>query len=85
MGVVMGALSVAWVRRTDSTVRVGMGVPSRAITSTPASQTSHATDEPACFSAASTHRRAASASSGPVPSPVINDILYAPMLESFRW
>ena len=49
-------------------VASGSGVPERAITSTPASWTSQWISTPV----ASTHRRAASASSGPTPSPVIN-------------
>src|SRR5690606_33816363 len=67
-GVVIGALSAHLVRRTLSIVESGMGVPKRSITSTPASWTSQLI----CTPVASIHLRAASASSGPVPSPVIS-------------
>ena len=67
-GVVMGAFRAHCVRRTLSSTLSGMGVPVRAITSMPASWTSQLIFTPV----ASTQRRAASANSGPVPSPVIN-------------
>ncbi len=66
-GVVMGAFSAHLVRLTLSIVLSGSGVPVRAITSTPASCTSQLILTPV----ASMHLRAASANSGPVPSPVI--------------
>ena len=67
-GVVIGAFSAHLVRWTLSMVPSGSGVPVRAITSTPASCTSQLIFTPV----ASMHRRAASANSGPVPSPVIS-------------
>ena len=67
-GVVMGAFRAQRVRRTLSIVASGSGVPQRSITSTPASCTSQLIFTPV----ASTQRRAAAASSGPTPSPVIN-------------
>ena len=67
-GVVIGALSAQRVRRTLSITASGSGVPVRSITSTPASCTSQLIFTPV----ASTQWRAAAASSGPVPSPVIN-------------
>ena len=67
-GVVMGAFRRKRVRRKLASVGSGNGVPQRAMTSTPASCTSQWMSTPV----ASTQRRAASASSGPTPSPVIN-------------
>ena len=66
-GVVIGAFRAHLVRRTLASTLSGSGVPVRAITSTPASCTSQLIFTPV----ASMHIRAASASSGPVPSPVI--------------
>jgi len=67
-GVVMGAFSAMPLRRMDSTVASGRGVPSRSMTSRPASATSHLMPAPV----ASMHRRVASAISGPIPSPLIS-------------
>ena len=67
-GVVIGAFKAQRVRRTLSSIASGSGVPHFAITSTPASCTSQLIFTPV----ASTHLRAASANSGPTPSPVIN-------------
>ena len=67
-GVVIGAFNAQRVRRTLSITASGSGVPVRAMTSTPASCKSQLILTPV----ASTHFRAASANSGPVPSPVIN-------------
>ncbi len=66
-GVVMGALSAHLVRRTLCMTDSGSGVPTRNMTSTPASCSSQLIFTPV----ASTHSLAAAASSGPVPSPVI--------------
>ena len=66
-GVVIGALRATLVRRHDSMTLSGTGVPSFAITSTPASWTSQLIATPV----ASMHIRVASASSGPTPSPGI--------------
>src|SRR5262245_57637478 len=64
----MGALRATLVRRHDSMTLSGIGVPSLAITSVPASCSSHRTETPE----ASMHILAASASSGPTPSPRIS-------------
>ena len=82
-GVVIGAFRAQRVRRTLSSTASGSGVPSRSMTSTPASCTSHWIFTPV----ASTHRLAASASSGPTPSPVINVtscIVAAPLLRIYE-
>ena len=52
-------------RLIESSVSGGSGVPAVSITSTPASRTSHVNETPV----ASSTRRVASVSSGPVPSP----------------
>ena len=65
MGVVIGPLSATPFRLIESSVSGGSGVPAVSITSTPASRTSHVNATPV----ASSTRRVASVSSGPVPSP----------------
>src|SRR6188472_2380454 len=64
-GVVVGPLMPTPVRLIDSSVRSGKGLPSSAYTSSPAGCSSQANSTPV----ASSTRRVASASSGPVPSP----------------
>src|ERR1035441_10294066 len=78
MGVVIGALSVTSLARAASIVSWGIGVPVVAIMSTPASQIRQLIlPAPAVVaSAASTHRWAARASSGPTPSPRIKVPVY---------
>ena len=66
-GVVIGAFRATLVRRHDSITLSGTGVPSFAMTSTPASWTSQSIATPV----ASMHSCVASASSGPTPSPGI--------------
>ena len=68
IGVVIGPLSATRFSRTDASVDSGSGVPSASITSTPACRTSHSNGTPV----ASSTRRVASVSSGPVPSPGIS-------------
>src|SRR5690349_7175234 len=72
-GVVIGAFKAQRVRLTLAITASGSGVPVRAITSMPASCTSQLIATPV----ASMHLRAASANSGPVPSPVIKVTSYA--------
>src|SRR2546426_6338195 len=67
-GVVMGPLSATRLRRIDSRTCSGSGVPYWAMTASPASTTSHSRTTPE----ASSTRRVASASSGPMPSPGIS-------------
>src|SRR3712207_4659537 len=57
------------VCRIDSSVSGGSGVPADSMTSTPACWTSQWKAEPLVAAAASSTRRVASVSSGPVPSP----------------
>src|SRR3954452_15423302 len=65
-GVVIGPLSATPLPRIDSSVSSGNGLPSlAAIDSSPAERTSHSKSTPV----ASSTRRLASVSSGPVPSP----------------
>ena len=64
-GVVIGPFNATRERRMDSSTRSGSGVPSPSITPAPASCTSHSTSTPV----AATTSRAASATSGPIPSP----------------
>ena len=66
-GVVIGPLSATRLRRIDSSTCSGSGVPYSAMTASPASWTSHSKATPD----ASSTRRVASASSGPMPSPGI--------------
>ncbi len=63
-----GLQGAAWCGGRSPVTASGSGVPVRSMTSTPASCTSQLIFTPV----ASTHSRAASASSGPVPSPVIS-------------
>ena len=77
-GVVTGALSATLVRRHDSITLSGIGVPSLAMTSTPASCSSQLIETPV----ASMHILVASASSGPTPSPRINVTSWAIGLQS---
>ena len=66
IGVVIGPLSATPFRRIDSSVASGSGLPPwSAITSAPAGWTSHSNSTPV----ASSTRRVASVSSGPMPSP----------------
>src|ERR671937_667502 len=68
-GVVIGPLSATPVRRIESSVGSGSGLPPNcSITSAPASRTSQSNSTPV----ASSTRRVASVSSGPVPSPGIS-------------
>ncbi len=67
-GVVMGPLMAMPLRRIESMTRSGSGVPSLAIVASPACCTSHSNGIPV----ASSTPRAASASSGPIPSPGIS-------------
>ena len=67
IGVVIGPFSATPLRLTESSVSCGSGVPADSITSTPASFTSQSKETPV----ASSTRRVASVSSGPVPSPGI--------------
>lgn len=67
-GVVIGALRPMPFFFTESIVACGRGVPVLAMTSTPASANSHVIFAPV----ASIHLFAASAISGPMPSPVIS-------------
>src|SRR5438067_6367893 len=60
------------LRRTESIVSCGSGVPAVSMMSMPASWTSQSKSEPTVAAAASSTRRVASASSGPVPSPGIS-------------
>src|ERR687895_1451292 len=64
-GVVVGPLIAMPRSRMESSVRSGSGLPSSSWTSMPASWKSHSNSTPV----ASSTRRVASASSGPVPSP----------------
>src|SRR5688572_6214182 len=66
-GVVIGPLIATRVRATESRTYLGSGVPCFGMTSAPASTVSHSIFTPV----ASTIRRIASVSSGPVPSPGI--------------
>src|SRR6266540_2899088 len=66
-GVVIGPLSATRVRRMESKIRSGSGVPSRARAAAPASSTAHSNPTPV----ASMTRRVASETSGPMPSPGI--------------
>src|SRR3954469_8355167 len=68
----MGPLIATPLRRTESMVACGSGVPAVSMMSTPASWTSQSNDDPEVAAAASRTRRVASASSGPVPSPGIS-------------
>src|SRR4051812_18236659 len=73
-GVVIGPLIATPVRRIDSSVVSGSGLPPCwSITSAPACWTSHSNSTPV----ASTTRRVASMSSGPVPSPGIRVTAWA--------
>ena len=65
IGVVIGPLSAILFALIDASVSSGSGVPAVSITSTPASRTSQSNATPV----ASSTRRVASVSSGPVPSP----------------
>ncbi len=65
IGVVIGPFSAMPFRLIDSIVSGGSGVPASSMTSTPASRTSQSNATPV----ASSTRRVASVSSGPVPSP----------------
>ena len=69
IGVVIGPLMATLLRAIDSSVSGGSGVPAVSMTSTPACWTSQSNDEPLVAAAASSTRRVASVSSGPVPSP----------------
>src|SRR4051794_1440477 len=60
------------LRRTESIVSCGSGVPAVSMMSTPASWTSQSNEDPLVAAADSSTRRVASESSGPVPSPGIN-------------
>src|SRR6266511_1226763 len=66
-GVVIGPLSATRVRRMESKIRSGSGVPSRARAAAPASSTAHSNPTPV----ASMTRWVASETSGPMPSPGI--------------
>jgi hypothetical protein len=65
-GVVIGALRAIPFFFIESIVFWGRGVPSRSITSVPASTVSQLIPAPVAFM----HLRVASAISGPIPSPV---------------
>ena len=69
IGVVIGPLMATLLRLIESRVSGGSGVPAASMTSTPACWTSQSNDEPLVAAAASSTRRVASVSSGPVPSP----------------
>ncbi len=64
-GVVIGPLMATLFLRTDSSTCSGSGVPYFSMTSAPASAISHSMSTPV----ASTTRRIAVVSSGPIPSP----------------
>ncbi len=72
IGVVIGPLMATPLRRTESIVSCGSGVPADSMMSTPASWTSQSNADPVVAAAASSTRRVASDSSGPVPSPGIS-------------
>src|SRR5437588_8511172 len=72
-GVVVGPLMPTPLRLIESSVRSGNGVPSSAYTSSPAGCSSQSNSTPV----ASSTRRVASTSSGPVPSPGMIVTLYA--------
>src|SRR5436190_8583430 len=80
MGVVIGPLIATLLARTESSVSSGKGVPASSITSTPAWRTSHSNSTPV----ASSTRRVASVSSGPVPSPGTRVTRWAMELDSTR-
>ena len=78
-GVVIGPFSATPVRRIESSVGSGSGLPPYcSITSAPACWTSHSNSTPV----ASSTRLVASASSGPVPSPGISVTSWATAADS---
>ena len=81
IGVVIGPFSATPLRLIDSSVSSGRGVPASSITSTPACRTSHSKSTPV----ASRTRRAASVSSGPVPSPGISVTRWAMSAADRTW